>query len=75
MRRKGCGRWKEKPRDETEISEIEAAPISKELKKRWSYFIRKVCISQMPGRDAHHQLLMSLKNFLPPMPGKLPIRG
>jgi len=28
--------------DETEISEIEAPPLSKELKKRWSYFIRKV---------------------------------
>ena len=31
-----------KPKDETEISEIDAAPLSKELKKRWSYFIRKV---------------------------------
>ena len=30
------------PEDETEISEIDAAPLSKELKKRWSYFIRKV---------------------------------
>jgi hypothetical protein len=28
--------------DETEISEIDAPPVSKELKKRWSYFIRKV---------------------------------
>ena len=41
-------RKKEKPQDETEISwkpeviEIEAPPVSKELKKRWSYFIRKV---------------------------------
>jgi len=26
-----------KPKDETEISEIDAAPLSKELKKRWSY--------------------------------------
>jgi len=33
---------KEKPKDETEISEIDAAPLSKELKKRWSHFIRKV---------------------------------
>jgi hypothetical protein len=29
-------------KDETEISEIDAAPLSKEFKKRWSYFIRKV---------------------------------
>lgn len=35
-------RKKEKPKDETEISEIDAPPLSKELKKRWSYFIRKV---------------------------------
>jgi len=41
-------RKKEKPKEETEISwkpeviEIEAPPVSKELKKRWSYFIRKV---------------------------------
>ena len=33
---------KEKPKDEIEISKIDAAPLSKELKKRWSYFIRKV---------------------------------
>ena len=31
-----------KPKDETEISEIDAAPLSKELKKRCAYFIRKV---------------------------------
>ena len=31
-----------KPKDETELSEIDAPPLSKELKKRWSYFIRKV---------------------------------
>jgi len=31
-----------KPKGETEISEIDAAPLSKELKKRWAYFIRKV---------------------------------
>jgi hypothetical protein len=31
-----------KPKDETEINEIDAVPLSKELKKRWSYFIRKV---------------------------------
>jgi hypothetical protein len=47
--------------DKTEISEIDAPPVSKELKKRWSYFIRKVYetdpfLSQMTGRDAHHQL-------------------
>jgi hypothetical protein len=35
-------RKKEKPEDKTEISEIDAPPVSKELKKRWSYFIRKV---------------------------------
>jgi hypothetical protein len=35
-------RKKEKPRDKTEIREIDAPPLSKELKKRWSYFIRKV---------------------------------
>jgi len=29
-------------KDETEISEIDAPPLSKELKKRWSHFIRKV---------------------------------
>jgi hypothetical protein len=29
---------KEKPRDETEIREVDAPPLSKELKKRWSYF-------------------------------------
>ncbi|OGQ74133.1 MAG: hypothetical protein A3G40_02080 [Deltaproteobacteria bacterium RIFCSPLOWO2_12_FULL_57_22] len=41
-------RQKEKPQEETEISwkpeviEIEAPPVLKELKKRWSHFIRKV---------------------------------
>ena len=35
-------RKKEKPEDKTEISEIDAPPVSKELKKRWSYLIRKV---------------------------------
>jgi len=35
-------RKKEKPEEETEISEIDAPALSKELKKRWSYFIRKV---------------------------------
>ena len=39
---------KEKPEEDTDISwkpefiEIEASPVSKELKKRWSHFIRKV---------------------------------
>jgi hypothetical protein len=33
---------KVKPEDKTEISGIDAPPVSKELKKRWSYFIRKV---------------------------------
>src|SRR5262245_13990964 len=35
-------RKKEKPEEKTEISEIDAPLVSKELKKRWSYFIRKV---------------------------------
>jgi hypothetical protein len=35
-------RKKEKPEDKTEISEIDAPPVSKDLKKRWSYLIRKV---------------------------------
>jgi len=41
-------RYYQKPREATEISwkpeviEIEAPPVSKELKKRWSHFIRKV---------------------------------
>jgi len=35
-------RKKEKPEEKTEIGEINAPPLSKELKKRWSYFIRKV---------------------------------
>ncbi len=33
---------RKKPEEKTEISEIDAPPLSKELKKRWSYFIRKV---------------------------------
>jgi hypothetical protein len=37
-----CRRSASKPKDETKISEIDAPPLSKELKKRWSYFIRKV---------------------------------
>jgi len=45
-----------------EIIEIDPQPVSKELKKRWSYFIRKVYeidplhMPQMPGRDENHQL-------------------
>jgi hypothetical protein len=35
-------RKKEKPEDKTQIREIDAPPVSKELKKRWSYFIQKV---------------------------------
>ena len=41
-------RKKEKPEEEREVSwkpeviEVAAPPVSKELKKRWSYFIRKV---------------------------------
>ena len=31
-----------KPKDETQINEIDAARLSKEFKKRWSCFIRKV---------------------------------
>ena len=38
----GQNRQAKKPEDETEINEIAAAPLSKEFKKRWSYFIRKV---------------------------------
>ena len=40
--------WPEKPEEKTEITwkpeviEIDVPPVSKELKKRWSYFIRKV---------------------------------
>ena len=37
-----CRRSASKPKDETKISEIDASPLSKEFKKRWSYFIRKV---------------------------------
>jgi hypothetical protein len=37
-----CRRSASKPKDETEISEIDAPPLSKELKKGWSYFILKV---------------------------------
>ena len=41
------------------LNTLRRPPLSKELKKRWSYFIRKVYettryLSQMPGRDAHH---------------------
>jgi hypothetical protein len=35
-------RKKEKPEEKTDIREINAPTISRELKKRWSYFIRKV---------------------------------
>ena len=41
-------RKKEKPEEEGEVSwkpevtEVAPSPVSKELKKRWSYFIRKV---------------------------------
>lgn len=56
-------RKKEEPKEETEISwkpeviEIEAPPVSKDLKKRWSYFIRKVyetrssCLPQVLRRN------------------------
>jgi len=40
--RNRCVKIALKPEDKTEISEIDAPPVSKELKKRWSYFIRKV---------------------------------
>jgi len=33
---------KVKAENKTEISEIDAPQVSKKLKKRWSYFIRKV---------------------------------
>jgi Transposase, Mutator family/Putative transposase len=35
-------RKKEKPEEKTDIREIDAPTISRELKKRWFYFIRKV---------------------------------
>jgi len=38
-RARACGA---NTQEKTEISEIDAPPISRELKKRWSYFIRKV---------------------------------
>jgi hypothetical protein len=38
-------RKKEKPEEKTETSEIDVPPLSKELKKRWSYFIRKVYVT------------------------------
>jgi hypothetical protein len=47
-------RKKEEPKEETKISwkpeviEIEAPPVSKDLKKRWSYFIRKVYETRSP---------------------------
>jgi hypothetical protein len=55
-------RKKEKPEEKTEIREIDAPPSSKELKKRWSYFIQKVYetdpayLSLMPRRNEHRQL-------------------
>ena len=54
-----------KPKDETELSEIDAAPLSKELKKRWSYFIRKVYspspnTSQLAARMKARRTLRSL---------------
>jgi hypothetical protein len=48
LKRRGIGHEKEKPEGEEaaawkpEVIEIAPPPISKELKKRWSYFIRKV---------------------------------
>jgi hypothetical protein len=41
-RRLAWQKKKEKPQEKTEIREIDALPVSKELKKRWFYFIRKV---------------------------------
>jgi len=35
-------RKKQKPEEKTDIRKIDAPPVSRELKKRWSYFIRKV---------------------------------
>src|SRR5262249_22023122 len=34
--------WHLGDQDKTAISEVDVPPVSKELKKRWSYFIRKV---------------------------------
>ena len=76
-------RKKEKPKDETDMSEIDATPLSRKLKKRWSYFIRKVYETdpyvpnamERCASSASLTSLMSLKKFLPSMPGKLPIRS
>jgi hypothetical protein len=36
-------RWKKKVEEEsTEVTEVPPPPISRELKRRWSHFIRKV---------------------------------
>ena len=61
-----------KPKDETEINEIDTKPFSKELKKRWSYFIRKVYETDpLPVPNARERCvssasltsLMSLRKF------------
>ena len=53
-------RKKEKPEEKTEISEIDAPPFSKELKKRWSYFIRKVYEPDLPVRPRRQARLFVL---------------
>jgi len=54
-------RKKETPEENVEIIEIDPPAVSKELKKRWSYFIRKVyetaaLTCPKCQRDGHHQL-------------------
>jgi len=34
--------FNDNPQEKTDIRKIDAPPASRELKKRWSYFIRKV---------------------------------
>src|SRR5262245_14682099 len=40
--------WHLGDQDKTEISEVDVPPVSKELKKRWSYFIRKFYETDSP---------------------------
>jgi hypothetical protein len=47
-RREQAGRGHLGDQDKTEISEVDVPPVSKELKERWSYFIRKVYETDPP---------------------------
>jgi len=54
-------RKKEKVEEEpAEVTEVPPPPVSKELKRRWAYFIRKVyetsCLPQVLRRNENHQL-------------------